>query len=233
MNSTQASSSGKGPNHLLWIIGLLALIGLLFMSRGLVRFIPTVIAPALFITLVFWIWKNWPEKKPSATQSIIDEINSKIQNCEIQLKDQYQDLEEINDTVQDLQRQLNGAYELNQKSWVETQQLLKAFEEEEKIRLQKIDFFKTLKKNLNTLLYNHQAIQKIQEKRNRLNQLRADHYDDLAEMEALKQGFAYDQGFLESIQQLSLQMIQTKHLDKVADIREEFDKIIDELSDRA
>jgi len=230
MSALKSKQEKEGPNHLMWIIGLLSLTVLLFLGRGLVWLIPSVIIPGLLITLIFWLWKKWAGNNATTTQGIVSEIQTKIRNCDTQILSQQRDLEEIRSTVQELQQQLNGAYELNQKSWVETQQLLTAFEEEEKIRLQKIDFFKTLKTNLNTLLYNQEAVEKLREKKSRLTQMRADHYEDLAEMESLKQSLAFDQKFLETVQKLSLQMIQSKHLDKVETIRKEFDKIIEELS---
>lgn len=230
MTDQNKSEENTGPNHRLWIIGLIALTAILFFRRGLSWLIPAVVIPGLIIVVVFWIWKNWYSDDDSKSSGIIADLKEKIGICNHQIKEQKSDLEEIEETMSDLEKQLNGSYELNQNSWKESQNLLAAFREEKKLRLQKIDFYEALKKKLKNLLYNQEIAGKLNSKRSRLKEMREDHLEDLAKMEAMRHDLEFDLGHLQSLQDLSVKMSQTNTLEKVESIRREFDKIIEELS---
>ncbi|MEZ5059891.1 MAG: hypothetical protein R2879_22890, partial [Saprospiraceae bacterium] len=64
---------------------------------------------------------------------------------------------------------------------------------------------------------------------NQLKQLKESHYEDLAEMESLRSDLSFQQGFFESLDQLSLRVLNTESIGDTEVLHKELEKMVDEI----
>ena len=230
MKSSTTKQSHSASYHILWILGILSLTGLLLLTRGLYWMVPAIMLPATCLTLLVWATRKLWKGKFSKGNKILTAIKCRFQVCDGQISKLEKDLKEIEETMSDLRDQLKGEFPLSEDVINETNTLLIAFEEEKELRLQKIEFFKTIKEQVLAMIYNQEVNEKLKDKRKRLSELRAEHLDDLAEMEALKHNIAFDQANIATLQKLQMRMACTNKLSKVNAIRAEFDNLMNELN---
>jgi len=227
---SSATNSGKSAKfHLYWILGILSLAALLFLIRGLYWLLAAVIVPATCITLLAWSFRRLWIGRFRKVNKIISAIKCRFQVCDGQITKLENDLVEINQTMNDLKAQLNGEFPLSEEATAETNHLLEAFREEKELRLQKIEFFKTIKEQVLEMIYKQEVHERLKDQRKRLSELRAEHLDDLAEMESLKHNIAFDQANISTLQKLQMRMACTNKLNKVNAIRQEFEDLMKEL----
>jgi len=229
MKSSATKSGKQAKFHLFWILGILALAGILFLIRGLYWLLPAVIIPATLITLFVWATRKLWFGKFSKTNKILSAIKCRFQVCDGQITKLENDLEEIDQTMNDLRDQLKGEFPLSEEAIKETNHLLSAFSEEKEMRLQKIEFFKSIKEQIMEMIYKQEVNERLKDKRKRLSELRAEHLDDLAEMEALRHNIAFDQANITTLQKLQMRMACTNKLEKVTAIRAEFESLMREI----
>ncbi len=216
--------------HIFWIVGLLALVGLLLLTRGLFWMVPAVIVPAICLTLLGWATRKIWINKFKKGNKILAAIKCRFQVCDGQIQKLENDLAEINQTMDDLRNQLSGEFPLSPEAIAETHNLLEAFGEEKELRQQKIAFFKSIKEQILAMINSQEVNERLKVKRKRLSELRAEHLDDLAEMESLKHNIAFDQANIATLQKLQLRMACTNKLEKVNAIRAEFEVLMKEIS---
>ncbi len=229
MKLSATKKGDKTTSHVFWILGILALAGLLFLSRGLYWLLPAVILPASCITLLVWASRKLWKGRYKKGNKILAAIKCRFQVCDGQIKKLEKDLVEVEQTMNDLRAQLSSDFPLSDEALVETNNLLEAFGEEKELRLQKIEFFKTIKEQVLAMIYSQEVNERLKDKRKRLSELRAEHLDDLAEMESLKHNIAFDQANIATLQKLQMRMACTNKLDKVNAIRIEFDNLMNEI----
>jgi len=216
--------------HLRWLLLLLVLILMLFLSRGLIWLIPTVIGPALLGLFAYWMYQAWSQSEtPDSEPTIIAGLQNKIRTCLQHKDEQERELAEINDTISDLQRELKQEERLSPSAWAETQNLLDAFQSEKALRNQKIAFFTQLKERFEKLLDNERINLKLKDKREQLTKMREEHYEDLAKMEALKQSYVFNEDYLHSLNDLHDQLTRTTSVDQLQQLKAEFEKILREF----
>jgi hypothetical protein len=148
-------------------------------------------------------------------------IAMKIEECNEQILKNNNQNKEISKEINDWKARLNGPHELSEKTKTESKRILHGFERELELRKTKVRFYETCLQKLETLLYNNQTVKALEQKQERLKQLREKHYEDLADMESIKSDIAFDLSYLESIETLSLQMLESDNLDVATGLQKE------------
>ena len=97
------------------------------------------------------------------------------------------------------------------------------------MRKAKIDFYETCQSKLETLNYNHNFSQDLVSKQKKLNELQEDHFEDIASMETFKTDLEYNKHYMETIETLSLKMLESTSLDSAQRLQLELKEITKEL----
>lgn len=167
-------------------------------------------------------------KKRRFKRSIEGNLIERIAKNEREIMQMQQEITDINNNITELKQQLKNP-SLNSKTWSETERLINDFKQEIKIRQTKIQFFQTAITKLRYLLNNYQQTKILEKKQAQLKQLRANQYDELANLERLKSNLEYDQRQLENIETLTLKMLKSSTLGAAVDLQRELIEMTEDL----
>ena len=167
--------------------------------------------------------------KKSQPVTIADKIQSSINRCLMALNQNRLEINDIESNIEEINQQLSDASNLSPKNMEKSKQVLEGFTKEKDLRLAKSEFYQTAIKKLNLLLKNHQWAEGLEEKKNTLEGLRQHHYEDLATMEEIKYSVHAEEEYVHTIDSLSLKILDSTSLDDTKLVKEELEKIIEEL----
>ncbi|MEY2948973.1 MAG: hypothetical protein ACO388_08030 [Saprospiraceae bacterium] len=167
--------------------------------------------------------------KKSQPVTIADKIQSSINRCLMALNQNRLEINDIESNIEEINQELSDASSLSPKNMEKSKQVLEGFTKEKDLRLAKSEFYQTAIKKLNLLLKNHQWAEGLEEKKNTLEGLRQHHYDDLATMEEIKYSVHAEEEYVHTIDSLSLKILDSTSLDDTKLVKEELEKIIEEL----
>ncbi len=167
--------------------------------------------------------------KKSQPVTIADKIQSSINRCLMALNQNRLEINDIESNIEEINQQLSDASNLSPKNMEKSKQVLEGFTKEKDLRLAKSEFYQTAIKKLNLLLKNHQWAEGLEEKKNTLEGLRQHHYEDLATMEEIKYSVHAEEEYVHTIDSLSLKILDSTSLDDTKLVKEELEKIIQEL----
>jgi len=167
--------------------------------------------------------------KKSQPVTIADKIQSSINRCLMALNQNRLEINDIESNIEEINQELSDASNLSPKNMEKSKQVLEGFTKEKDLRLAKSEFYQTAIKKLNLLLKNHQWAEGLEEKKNTLEGLRQHHYDDLATMEEIKYSVHAEEEYVHTIDSLSLKILDSTSLDDTKLVKEELEKIIEEL----
>ncbi len=152
-----------------------------------------------------------------------------VEECEEQIKQNQKEVDKINKDIKELKATLNTQFQIAPERKLESEMLIADFENEVKLRAAKIEFFKTCKEKLNTLLYNQKLSKTLAAKKEELEKLKEQHFDDIAPMEALASDIEHDKMYLESIEDLKFRIESSKSADSALELRSELIQMTKEL----
>jgi hypothetical protein len=214
------------------------LIGAMFLGFILIRFVPVgrffllgLIFLLPVVGLVYFI-KNRLEKSKDSKASMPEEKKALLlrkEQCDLSILSLKSELENIDNSIAELQGELVKPEAIPITTRQKTEQLLNSFLEEKELRLAKIRFYQSCKEKLEMLDRNHTLTLALKEKVNQLKQLKESHYEDLAEMESLRSDLSFQQGFFESLDQLSLRVLNTESIGDTEVLHKELEKMVDEI----
>ena len=167
--------------------------------------------------------------KKSQPVTIADKIQSSINRCLMALNQNRLEINDIESNIEEINQQLSDASNLSPKNMEKSKQVLEGFTKEKDLRLAKSEFYQTAIKKLNLLLKNHQWAEGLEEKKNTLEGLRQHHYEDLATMEEIKYSVHAEEEYVHTLDSLSLKILDSTSLDDTKLVKEELEKIIQEL----
>lgn len=170
------------------------------------------------------------EVSPSQQKSL-NAIWSRIMYCEEQLERLKEEIKDIRKDLIQLKKSTERQEDLTATNREETKRLIVAFENELRIREKKKQFFDTCLRKLKKLLRNQELAIDLAEKEGRLRQLQEGHYEDLAEMEALRSDLELDVFYLDTIESLSERMLLTTSTDEAEALQIELEKMTRELDE--
>jgi hypothetical protein len=193
---------------LLMLFGFLALLGLGYF-------------------LFNFLWQL--SKKNSYDSSIEGSLERQFVQSKVQIEKNKSEIKEIQKAIDDLESSLDNKLELIEKNRQQSKRILAGFYKELELRKAKIEFYETCKIKLETLNYNHNFSQELASKQQKLSKLQEDHFDDIASMETFKANLEYNKHFMETIETLSLRMLESTSLDSAQQLQLELKEITKEL----
>ena len=228
--SASNSPNTKNPSLivLLFLLGFVVLIFLMRINR--VAFF-IMLALLLVVSLVVYLTRQIRQKKQAAAFARSSEgvIQAQMDTCQQHIQKLKTEAQEIHQNIKELQAQIQQSKNLKTNTRAESKKLIDAFENELKLRNVKIDFYEDCLKKLQNLLHNHSLLKELENKQQKLKQLQEARYEELADMESVRSNLEYEQTFLESIDTLSLRMLDSDSPDKAEALQLELDKLSQEL----
>lgn len=212
------------------LFGLTAVIlGQLFLrvGRGFMFVLPFII-----VGVGVYLLADFYKKKRNESiwkKTISGKIADQITYCETQIRENDLQIKTIESNMQDLQRRLQVNLEIPEKTRLQTEDLIKAFQKQKDLRRTKLDFFQSAIKKLKIILHNHELQTELAKKQEALKELQKNNYESLATLEELKSDLAYQQTYVETIDELSLRMLETNNLDNAEELTLELKEMTKEL----
>ncbi len=213
--------------------GILVLLGIVG-SGILLRVHPLGFMILLLATLVigtiYYFLKNSSDKKEADRYAKTTEgrVAQRLDNCKKELAVHLKEVADIQQDIMELRQSLKST-NLNPETRKESERLLKDFKTELNLRQTKVEFYETCQQKLSTLLDNQRMTNKLADKRKKLNQLRERNYEDLAQMEGMKSEMEDDQFYLDSIDRLSLRILESDSVNSAETLQMELREITKEL----
>ena len=185
----------------------------------------------LFVGLTYFIfnflWKL--RKNHQHDLSIEGSLQRQFEQSKEQILKNKNEIKDIQKDIDELEASLDNNIELIEKNRQKSKKILAGFYKELELRKAKIDFYKTCQTKLETLNYNLNFSQELASKQKKLSELQEDHFDDIANMESFKTDLEYNKYFMESIETLSLRMLESSTLDTAQQLQLELKEITKEL----
>ena len=216
--------------YLLVFFGVL-IVG--FMARSVAFIFFMLVAVALFICSVFYLISHFQKEKEKKkfSSSVEGTILENILLCESQIFKNEKESDEIEQNISEIRDKLNSSVSIHEASIKESEILIKGFERELDLRLAKLEFYKTCKEKLHNIQYNKDLADDLKLKKDKLQELQEDHFEDLAEMERLRSDMEYDRTYIDTINELSMRMVESTTLDSAQSLHNEIKLITKELRD--
>ncbi|MEL7221384.1 MAG: hypothetical protein AAGJ93_08710 [Bacteroidota bacterium] len=212
------------------LAGVVSLSLLMLLSiLPMLRFFLLIILTVLFIAVLLYYYRQTQQEKQSEKaflKTTAGQITTHLKECEAQKKKLEEEQNSIQKSLIDLTQQLQHTASLPASVAGKTQELIKGFEKEKKLRQTKIQFFEQCTAKLEALLAQHQLLQTLAEKKAELDRYQDQHYDDLAKMESLRWEVEQETVKLESLQNLSTRMQNSSAIDDVLHLQQELDKML-------
>ena len=181
--------------------------------------------------LGYFIYTYWKTRQEDAafSESVEGRIEAQLHECRALQQQNQQDLDEIRTSIQDLEKGTKGVPQLSAANRSESDKLLAAFYREKKLRETKAAFFETAQQRLESLLKNHRLEQELNEKRQKLLELQEDKYEELAELEELRYNLVGDAAYLDTIDELSQEMRESKSYEQASGLQEKLEEMTAKL----
>ena len=223
----------KNRMWLYLIFGVVVVIAILRFLPFIRFFFVSLIILALAIFVPYFIWRIWQngQIKKAYDSSIEGQIRNRQNYCKEQINQIKEEIVDIQSSIRQLETQLKESKEITPTSRVETQDIIKSFYAELKLRKAKLDFFETCNQKLEKILQNHLLATEITTQKEKLKRLQEDHYEDLAKMEEFKSDLEMEILYLDTIENLSLRIEKSKSLDHTESLRLELDDMMKDLRD--
>ena len=170
---------------------------------------------------------NWRQRKKHLA-SPEGKAEMRIQICQQEIEKIEQELIGVEKELAELRQDLLKAQSPTDKAKAE--KLIKGFESERNIRKAKILFLNTAVHKLQAMLQKRQLKQELEDKQEKLQALQEGHYEDIAELEALRSDLEMDAFLLDDIETLSLETLQSNSLDRIELLRAELENMTNDLN---
>jgi len=232
LNKNNLKKGDSDINSILTFIAVM--LGGLFLLGLLYRPLLLVLLFVIVLLAILGVFYLISEKLKKETDDVVDvnivkSIKDQLKLCRTELEKNEKETNEIKLNIEDLEKSLDQEVSLNEANRKETKRLLSSFYKELDLRKTKVEFYETCKSKLETLLYNFKYAETLRAKEAKLAELQEDHYVDIAKMESLRSDLSYNKRYLETIESLSLKMLESNSLDAARRLQLELKEITKEL----
>lgn len=216
-----------------FILGAALLILILF--RFLVAFRFAILSLLILGAIgfgVYFLYRYFQNKraKQAFQKSPEGHIQSQIDHFSNLLKENQQEIEDIEASIRDLEHTLQDREELTTQNREQSEELLKGFRAERQLREAKASFYRLGLNKLDRLLHNHRLARQLSAKKDKLEQLREDNYEDLAQLEEMRSRVELDTfHHLGTIEDLSDRLLESSSANDAQHLRRELEEMTREL----
>jgi len=228
MGLEKKNNQNVGTQFIFAAIGLF-LIFLLLFSPPPMKFITLIIIVLGCIAfLAFKAIIDRREKKELAN-SFYGQIEIKRQSIQSSIELYRKELNEIQRSISDLKKKLDLNPNATPEARKESLRIISGFEEEKKLRMTKIGFYELCMTKLNSIIKNHQLAEDLKSNRAKLEKFQENNIEDVAEMESIKTFIDYEKTYLDTIDKLSLKVLESRSIQTAEDLKLELREITKEL----
>ena len=194
---------------------ILVIIGSVF-AFVLLRFpFPAnMIALSILVLLLagYYYYNEYLEAKAKRAydNSLVGQMNEKRLDCQLKISQLQKEIKLIQGNIDDLQEKLSTNPQASQEAIKETNKLMNGFQEEKKLRQSKISFYELALNKFNQIIKNHQLTEDLKLKREKLEALMENNIEEVADMEGVKSFLDYEKTYIETIDELSLKMLESR-----------------------
>ncbi len=194
---------------------LLVIIGGAF-AFVLLRFPFPINIIALFVLIVllsaYYYYNQYLEDKAKTAyeNSLVGQMNKKRLDCQLKISQLQKEIKLIQGNIDDLQEKLRNNPQASSDALAETNKLIDGFREEKKLRNSKISFYELALSKFNQIIKNHQLTEDLKVKREKLEALMENNIEEVADMEGVKSFLDYEKTYIETIDELSLKMLESR-----------------------
>ncbi|MEL7247578.1 MAG: hypothetical protein AAFO03_04145 [Bacteroidota bacterium] len=212
-------------------IGVVVLFATLMLIRVLpaFRFVLLIILVSLLVYIMVYLLRSAKKEKEEArayAASLPGQIKSRIKQCEEQLERLRNEVKKIGDSMKDLERKLRKGTDVPAAMQQKTESVLQGFRQELDLRQSKISFYQQCINKLQKILRQHELLAAVEQKKEELDTLREQHYEEIADMEQLRWDVEREETYLSTIQDLSTRMQQSSGVEEVLHLQKELDKML-------
>lgn len=214
-----------------WLAYLAVAVGLLFLVRIFPILLPRILLTlGLLIVMVSLIMipMLMRRKKRASSLDGNERIEQQMEDCQnqiLKIEDQLKAIDiEISSVWQDLKDP-----DVSEKNKVKLKLLLSSFQEEKQLRQQKRQFYFICLSKLEKMQLNQRVKEDIQQKKEKLNELKENHFEELADMENVRSDIEMDVFYLDTIDDLSSQVQKMDDQKGYLNLQKELEKITKEL----
>jgi uncharacterized protein HemX len=222
-----ANNQGGFPNGLKIILGVILLL-FLFRLAGRLAFLLLIglMIAGLGVGL-YTLWNYYQNRRKAQKRALTVEGKAevKIQHCDEQIEKNEKEAEQVKKSLIDLRKQMSEAESLSERKQAEATRLIGAFESELKLRQAKIAFFRAAREKLVQIQRSKMLDETISSKEEELRLLKEGHYEDLADMEALRSDMEMETLYLDTIDSLTVKTNQSKSMESVQSLQRELEEM--------
>ena len=143
------------------------------------------------------------------------QIKARLDNCEVQIQRLKEEAKKIRRSMKELEQQLKADGDVPDSMRAKTESVLMGFRQELQLRQTKISFYQQCSEKLEKVLRHHELLAAVEQKKEELESLRQQHYDEIADMEQLRLEVEREDTYLDTIQELSTRMQETTGVEEV------------------
>ncbi len=204
---------------------LAAAVGLIL----LMRFFPPLrmaivggLVLALFGLLMYALLMHWRQRRDAREESdaILENIDARRDECNEHVAAYESEVKRIESDITELREQAERSPQAPEGTRAAVAATLRDLEAERDLRRAKLDFFTACLPRLDALRQQHLLQKKLDEKQREVRRLREKNYDDLAAMEAFRYQLDADRVTLETMADLSRQVVLEDSPEHTARLRE-------------
>ena len=190
---------------------------------------------ALLLLVIFlvgyYLLNGYLKKKmeKDLENSFLGQMNLKRQDCLLKINQLKKELKHIDSNIRDLNLKLQANPQASTGAINESSKLINEFQEEKKLRQSKIEFYELCQTKFNQIIKNHQLTEDLKVKRKKLEALKENNIDEVADMEGMKTFIDFEKSYIETIDELSLQMLQSRSVERAEALQLELVEMTKEL----
>jgi len=188
------------------------------------------LALIVVVSAYFFYMQYLQDKAKTAYKnSLVGQMNEKRLDCQLKIQDLRKELKLIEGNILDLQTKLASNPQASPEAVAESNKLVDGFKEEKKLRLSKISFYELALTKFNQIIKNHELAEDLKLKREKLESLMENNIEEVADMEGVKTFLDYEKTYIETIDELSLQMLESRSVARADALQLELVEMTKEL----
>lgn len=212
-------------------IGVAVLLATFMLIRVLpaLRFVLLLVLVVLLVMILLNLWRNYLQERESERNygaSIPGQIQERIINCNTQIERLQSEAQKISGSIKELEQQIKKGGDLSSPMQAKTESVLAGFRQELTLRKTKINFYQGCIRKLEKIKQQHELLAALEQKKEELDNLREQHYDEIADMEQLRWEVEKEDTYLETIQDLSTRMQRSNGTEEVLNLQKELEKML-------
>lgn len=171
-------------------------------------------------------------RREAYDKTTVGRIHAKLEECRELYQRNEKEIKDISANIRELKDKVSNIPHISSHYEQESKELLAAFQSELHLRQAKAGFYQSCIRKLESLFNNYQLADELERKKKQLRLLQENNYEELAKLEEIKSDLEMDAAYLETIDELSLKMLESDTVDDAEHLRlelEEMTRDLDEL----